>query len=292
MTDLWSAGGSILGSLAGSWLTSYSNEKAAERNEAFQREMAQNGLSWRVADAKRAGINPLVALGASTYNASPTHVGTDYGDLGLGAAGQSISRAMSSKMTKEQREMHELNKKLLEVKIEGQSIDNNNARNIGTGPPLPTPDYTGSAQDVVKNGVQVKPAEVITAKQRGVQAGNHALYTDAIDDNGYLWRVPSQDFADVLESSFPTWVRHNMAEGKKILKSWSQIISTPERRSKFANELRKVRPPSPRSGWEFRWDLNKAAWKLVQKEDGGTRTRIYLHDLNPSEKRYTFPKRR
>jgi hypothetical protein len=36
----------------------------------FQREMAQNSISWRVKDAQNAGVSPLVALGAPTF--SPT----------------------------------------------------------------------------------------------------------------------------------------------------------------------------------------------------------------------------
>lgn len=126
---------SIAGSLAGSWLSGRSNEKAADKNAAIQRELAQNGLSWRVADARKAGINPLAALGASLPAGSPIAVGTDYGDLGLGRFGQDISRAMTAKMTAEQREMHELNKRLLETQIEGQQLDNK-ARASQLGPPL------------------------------------------------------------------------------------------------------------------------------------------------------------
>ena len=125
----------VAGSVIGSYLTSKSNERATDKNVEIQRELAKNGLSWRVEDARKAGINPLAALGASLPSGNPVAVGTDYGDLGLGAAGQEISRAMQARMTKEQREIHELNKRLLTVQIEGQEIENRN-KMTGTPPPL------------------------------------------------------------------------------------------------------------------------------------------------------------
>lgn len=51
--------------------------------ERFQKEVAQNSILWRVADAKQAGVSPLVALGAPTFSA-PISVG---GASGEGASG-------------------------------------------------------------------------------------------------------------------------------------------------------------------------------------------------------------
>jgi hypothetical protein len=39
-------------------------------NIAMQKEFAQQGIGWKVADAKKAGIHPLFALGASTHSPS------------------------------------------------------------------------------------------------------------------------------------------------------------------------------------------------------------------------------
>lgn len=43
----------------------------AQQNIELQRDFAQNGISWRIADAARNGIAPLAALGASTPGFSP-----------------------------------------------------------------------------------------------------------------------------------------------------------------------------------------------------------------------------
>ena len=42
------------------------------QNAQLQREFAQNQIQWRVADAKKAGLHPLFAMGASTQPASPS----------------------------------------------------------------------------------------------------------------------------------------------------------------------------------------------------------------------------
>lgn len=67
------AGANIIGGLTGARAT----EKANEQNAALQREFAQHGISWKVADAKRAGLHPLAALGTQTASASPSYVGAD-----------------------------------------------------------------------------------------------------------------------------------------------------------------------------------------------------------------------
>jgi hypothetical protein len=68
-------------------------EKANAQNAALQREFAQNSISWRVADAKRAGIHPVFAMGASPAQASPSFVAGDHSDMSR--AGQNIGRAIS-----------------------------------------------------------------------------------------------------------------------------------------------------------------------------------------------------
>lgn len=45
-----------------------------KRQEDFQREFAQMGVRWRVADAKAAGLHPLAALGTSGASATPVPV--------------------------------------------------------------------------------------------------------------------------------------------------------------------------------------------------------------------------
>lgn len=95
---LISAGANIVGGFLGK----QSAEKNAERNIKLQKDFAQQGIRWKVADAKAAGIHPLAALGAQTTSFSPISVGNPLGE-GLASAGQDISRAVNATRTAPER---------------------------------------------------------------------------------------------------------------------------------------------------------------------------------------------
>ena len=46
-----------------------------DRQSGLQREFAQHGIQWRVADAKAAGIHPIVAMGANVQSGKPIPIG-------------------------------------------------------------------------------------------------------------------------------------------------------------------------------------------------------------------------
>lgn len=101
---------SAVGSIAGGILGANSAQNVAGMNYKAQKEFAQNGIRWKVEDAKRAGIHPLYALGASTQGYSPSGVYT--GDYGIADAaahlGQGYERAQQAKMTKEERDKQDV----------------------------------------------------------------------------------------------------------------------------------------------------------------------------------------
>lgn len=93
------AGASLLGGLMGK----NSAEDAAAKNAALQREFAQNSIQWKTADAKKAGIHPLYAMGAPTYSATPSYVGDNSFGAGIANAGQDIGRAIDATRTAPQK---------------------------------------------------------------------------------------------------------------------------------------------------------------------------------------------
>lgn len=96
--SLISAGASLLGG----WLGRSSQEEQAARNAALQREFAQSSIQWRVADAKKAGIHPLYALGAPSISPAVS-VGGDPLAAGIAQAGQDIGRAVGTGMTPQEK---------------------------------------------------------------------------------------------------------------------------------------------------------------------------------------------
>lgn len=97
------AGASLIGGVLGS----SSDASQAQKNREQQREFAQHGIRWRVADARAAGIHPLYALGANVPSYSPVyHSGGRTLAQGVAAggrgAGQAVSRAQGAQMAREQ----------------------------------------------------------------------------------------------------------------------------------------------------------------------------------------------
>lgn len=84
-----------IGGIAGSLLGGLFGNKQAEEQAELQREFAQNGIRWKVEDAKAAGIHPLYALGAQTTAYSPVSVGAP--DFATG--GQNLGSAIDAMRT-------------------------------------------------------------------------------------------------------------------------------------------------------------------------------------------------
>ncbi len=92
-----------VGNVVGGVLGNKSDASTAQANYAAQKEFAQNGIRWKVADAKAAGIHPLAALGVNNASFSPSFTAGDYS--WLGDAGQNVGRAIESKATRAEREL-------------------------------------------------------------------------------------------------------------------------------------------------------------------------------------------
>lgn len=111
------AGGLIsgVGSLLGANQSKKNVERQAQMNYLAQKEFAQNGIRWRVDDAKKSGIHPLFALGANTSGFTP--ISGYSGDSGISdfsaSMGQSFERAVQAKQTPAEREIQRLQQEKL-----------------------------------------------------------------------------------------------------------------------------------------------------------------------------------
>lgn len=154
--NLIAAGASLLGGLLGKSSAEKQNaanlaaqNAIADKNIQLQKDFAQQGIRWKVEDARNAGIHPIYALGAPTHSFSPVSIGAQPGaDMSMANAvnsmGQDIGRAVNSTRTADQREdaytmsvkALTLQKYGLENELLGAQIAKLRAAN---NPPFPTP---------------------------------------------------------------------------------------------------------------------------------------------------------
>lgn len=116
---LISAGSNLLGGLFGN----SKDSKIAAQNIALQKQFAKQGIQWKAADAEKAGISKLYALGANTISYQPQQLGSNPLGDGLAAAGQDIGRAVAaggSQATK----VGATQQQMAQIQLEGLRLDN------------------------------------------------------------------------------------------------------------------------------------------------------------------------
>nr|DAW32782.1 MAG TPA: minor capsid protein [Microviridae sp.] len=114
-----SAGAGLLGGM----MSASASKSAARKQVELQREFAQNGIRWKVADAKAAGLHPLAALGAQTTSYQPVSVGDTSMGSALSEMGQNISRSIDATLTRqERREQERQRQELLQRQLDMQDM--------------------------------------------------------------------------------------------------------------------------------------------------------------------------
>lgn len=113
---------SAAANLFGGKLQGDRQEELQQQQIAAQREFAQNGIQWKVKDAKSAGISPYYALGASTASYSPVSVGEGGIGKGLSDASQDLGRAANAAMSKEDRD--DVAKKAADLDLTNKDLQN------------------------------------------------------------------------------------------------------------------------------------------------------------------------
>ena len=229
-----SAIGGAIGGALGLIGSSQSQANAAKLNQLnyeHQKEFAQNGIRWRVADAKAAGLHPLAALGAQGASYSPSAVIGDSPDFSfLKDMGQGIDRAMDAKATRQERvEREEKSNALFNEELKGKQLQNQetetriqqmkwdmamdaarnaerSARTQQQVPPMPSlaPDGSlmpGQSNATSPGGIESKPAEIVINEpgRPGQERGSVTeLGFTRTNDGGYV-PVMSNDAKNRLD---------------------------------------------------------------------------------------------
>lgn len=215
-------GGSLLQGVGGLFGGKSSAAKAEELawkqhqwNIDAQEHFAKNSLSWRVADARQAGLHPLAALGTNTASFSPVaSVGSTDSSSSLGdkiaSAGQSIGRAAAAYNSTADRKKKEVSDALT---LERQKLENDLLKsqitNISraTTPSIPV---SGDRLPIDGQGSSVLSGEEVIPSQRtahtvGLPAFEAARPAPAVklfsnaDGTVSVW--PSADAKKAIEDS-------------------------------------------------------------------------------------------
>lgn len=240
------------------------NEKArqneariAEQERLNQERFAKEGIRWKVADAKAAGIHPLYALGANTMSYTPVSqplASTPDNSISdaIGRVGQNTGRAAAAAITQnEQVEQQQL--KQNQLQIENSELQNMKLRseivlmnqNRGQGMPMTTSNSFIPGQTNSSGLVKVNPAERTVSQpgSRGQEAGSVNDYSYIETPTG-LSIAPSKDVKERIEDQLIPEL------------AWAY-------RNHFIPAFRGHKPPDPKeyplpAGYD-RWEWN--AWK-------------------------------
>lgn len=230
--ELISAAGSVIGGLFGK----SSADKAADMNAQIAREnmekqeqFAKEGVRWRVADAKAAGLHPLYALGASVPSFSPVSANFTADTSMANAfsrAGQDIGRAVNSTRTSAERG-GAFNEAVQKLSLEKMGLENEVLRAdlaskvarvaspTQAGPAFPGSPYIGGlegqGQATVGAPAAIKEGPLERTGMNPVmphaEVGAVPGVGWEISPNGGYIPVPSKDIKDRIEDSPHEW-RH------------------------------------------------------------------------------------
>lgn len=215
--SVWETGFNY-GALAGAFegILGGNKEKEAHRR---QREFAQNSIQWRVADAEKAGVHPLFALGAPPISYSPAYVG-DSGP-NVSQMGQDISRALMAQMDEQERsaaarmalQRHELDMERgrTEIELLRSQIARANSSQLGPGVPV-----AGATLPEGGPRAAYRQSQPIIGgvNQPQRQAGQITDMQYVRSSPTRLDIVPSEEMTDRMEDLLPAqfgwWMRNNI----------------------------------------------------------------------------------
>lgn len=283
--------GGIAGGVAGlisGGQSSASAERLNQLNYEHQKEFAQNGIRWKVADAKAAGLHPLAALGASTAQYTPATAIGDSPDWSfLADAGQSIGRAVDAKRTQQERvEQQQKQDAAFALKAENQKAENDLIRAqtasiqqdmvlrqakaseqaVRTQQQVPAMPSLGRDGSVIAGqgdatspaGIEAKPAEIVVndPQTRTAEAGSHPDKRWLRTSTGGYQPVRSEAAQQALEDDIVGSFRYDMRNGLANMAN-SQDNAPP----------RALLPDGGRGNYFWFWDGVLGEWYPVKVGD-------------------------
>lgn len=238
--------GQTVASLWNAHKSRQSQEKIAQMNLNSNKEFAQNGIQWKVADAKAAGLHPLAALGAQTTSYAPSYGGDSSADT---SGIKDAMSAISSKFDKTKK----LQDELLQAQVDGQNLANQ-AQSIANAKAQLAQEPSQATSKAIDNNDATQQNKVM----------NSSEYWHTNKDGSSTIEVP-QDKADKYESLSPPGEVTLLALGNK-LSTFEDMYASAVDHPKIAKALK---------------DANKAGKKAVvgyqhaPSAEGGYRYKVF-----------------
>lgn len=203
MSDLLPSLISGASGIVGNLLGNSAARKAAAQQAALQKEFAQNGIRWKVADAKAAGLHPLAALGAQTTSYQPVSVQQDYS--AFGSMGQDISRAMLASADAKERTAIQQEQMQMQRETHAANINRVNAETA-----LDEMRMREIASRVNRNAsAQLGPA--FPSVRRGGTPNNYGSY---VINPAEITSQNKSDISLTAGPDSPMWTNYRMFDGK------------------------------------------------------------------------------
>lgn len=259
-SGLMSSGINAMTQMGSAFAQKSEGRKIRRDSAKLQREFAQNGLTWKIADAYRNKhlIHPLVSMGSNTISASPSQVGVpDKVTSNFSARDFNIkSNKADSDIKAEQ--------------LRGLRIQNDIAEK--------ELNKNGNPSDPINHNTIIKPAEQTKQRVPGIEEGNPALHKYYQSSDGYLHRVLSENASEPLESDMIA----NMRQQYATVDSWVKALQSSYGSSKkhfdhLRRQILKWRKelPKPRKGMQYVFDVNRGQFKTIPING---QPRIFLHN--------------
>lgn len=210
LAPIAATGAKVLGGLFGA----SSAKKAAKKQYEHQKEFAQNSVQWRVEDAKKAGINPIYAMGATGAAYQPVSTsGPSALESVFENVGQGLDRAAAVGKTRTER-VSSLVRRQQQLTVENMGLQNDFlrakialAKQPGTPPgmpnnPLLNAGIQGDFEPLVNNKKQdrIAPTPGAPHKEPGIVSDvSHGITAD-----GSYPIYPSMDAKDRSEDMAPS----------------------------------------------------------------------------------------
>lgn len=262
----------------------------AGQNVGLQKQFAQYGIRWRAEDARKAGLHPLAALGASTSSFSPVHIPAGSTRYDFGKMGQNIAKSLDNKLNREVIRNWKLRNDILEreLYLMGQDTSDGQVAVDSYGRPLVN--LEGNVDARIKREAEVTPFAnpKNPGETYGTQPGFQMVTMNRPTEYPRIKAFPRQMLQETLsEIPIHKW-EYSYEYGKMRVNAIKYYLGPNTKKAKkWERILRKLRPINEKKGNIWMFDPYKFEW--VDMPIGKTRHSIYF-ETQPWKKKGWEPR--